>query len=206
MKLLFAHGWGFDRSFWKPLADLLADLPHAIDDRGYFGSAQGAFVDGPCLAVTHSFGTMRVLREPPPGLMGIVAINGFDRFSARPDRAGVPLRVLDRMLRRFGEDPRAVLTEFRRQCGADAEFGEFDAVLLHEDLVRLRDEEAPLPSVPVLSLQGGRDPLLPEAMRTQVFRNASVRRMEFATGGHLLPLEAPEFCAKVVRDMIGARP
>lgn len=200
--LLFAHGWGFDRTFWKPLADLLADLPQAIDDRGYFRSAESVTLDGPCLAVTHSFGTMRVLREPPPGLTGIVAMNGFDRFSAGSDRAGVPLRVLDRMLRRFGEDPRAVLTEFRRQCGADAGFGEIDAALLHEDLVRLRDEETPLPSVPVLSLQGGRDPLLPEAMRTQVFRNGPVRRMAFAAGGHLLPLEAPEFCAKVVREMI----
>lgn len=204
MKLLFAHGWGFDRTFWKPLADLLSDLPQVIDDRGYFGSPKSETVNGPCLAVTHSFGTMRVLAEPPTGLVGIVAINGFDRFSARPSRAGVSLRVLDRMLRRFSEDPRAVLAEFRRQCGADADFGEIDAALLREDLLRLRDEEAPLSSAPVLSLQGGRDPLLPEAMRRQVFSNAPARRIEFAAGGHLLPLEVPELCAEAVREMIGA--
>ncbi|MBO9723007.1 MAG: alpha/beta hydrolase [Novosphingobium sp.] len=204
MKLLFAHGWGFDRSFWTPLADLLADLPLEIDDRGYFGSPEVVAMDGPCLAVTHSFGTMRVLIDPPEGLLGVLAINGFERFSASSGYPGVPVRVLDRMLRRFGEEPRAVLAEFRRQCGAEAAFGEIDAALLHDDLVRLRDEETSLPAVPIVSLQGARDPLLPEAMRAQVFRNAAVRRIECETGGHLLPLEVPEFCAQVVRDMIEA--
>ncbi len=204
MKLLFAHGWGFDGSVWTPLSRLLADLPQAIDDRGYFGSARIMSVDGPCLAVTHSFGAMRVLAAPPPGLVGIVAINGFDRFSARPDRPGVPIRVIDRMVRRFGEDPRAVLGEFRRQCGAEAHFDEIDATLLHGDLLRLRDEEAALPTVPILSLQGGHDPILPEAMRAQVFPQAAVRRIECEAGGHLLPLEAPEFCAEIVREAMGA--
>lgn len=204
MKLLFAHGWGFDRTFWTPLAHLLSDLPVEIDDRGYFGRPEALTVDGPCLAITHSFGTMRVLADPPEGLVGVLAINGFERFSARPGHPGVPVRVLDRMLRRFGEDPRAVLAEFRRQCGADADFGEIDARLLHGDLVRLRDEEAPISSVVIVSLQAANDPLLPEAMRTQAFGNASARRIECATGGHLLPLEAPEFCAQAVRETIEA--
>jgi len=204
VKLLFAHGWGFDRTFWTPLADLLTDLPLEIDDRGYFGTPKTVVVGGPCLAITHSFGTMRVLAEPPANLVGVLAIDGFARFSASADYPGVPIRVLDRMLRRFGEDPRAVLADFRRQCGAEAAFGEIDAALLHGDLVRLRNEEASLPAVPIISLQGARDPLLPEAMRAQAFRNAAVRRIECETGGHLLPLEAPEFCAQTVRDMIEA--
>ncbi|MPS67856.1 MAG: alpha/beta hydrolase [Novosphingobium sp.] len=203
MKLLFAHGWGFGSAFWEPLANLLADMPQAIDDCGYFGAPRACRVEGPCLAITHSYGTMRVLADPPPGLVGIVAINGFERFTARPDRAGVPVRVVDRMLRRFGEDPRAVLAEFRRQCGAGDGFGEIDADLLRTDLLRLRDAQPPLPAVPVLSLQGARDPLLPEAMRAAVFAGAAVSRIESAAGGHLLPLEAPELCAGAVRGMIG---
>ena len=203
MNLLFVHGWGFDRSFWQPLAALLADLPQAIDDRGYFGTPEAVSSGGPFIAVTHSFGTMRVLAAPPAGLVGVLAINGFARFAASPDYPGVPPRVIDRMLRRFDEAPRTVLSEFRRQCGGDADFGEIDAALLHEDLSRLRHDEAPLPPVPVVSLQGTRDPLLPEAMRAQVFEGAAVRRVDCANGGHLLPREAPEFCAAVLRDMIG---
>ncbi|MFD1958014.1 methyltransferase domain-containing protein [Novosphingobium panipatense] len=124
MKLLFAHGWGFDRHFWAPLAALLPEWDHAIDDRGYFGEPCEPLLEGPCLAVTHSFGTMRVLAALPAGLVGIVAINGFERFTALPGRAGVPTRVLDRMLRRFENDPIGVLNDFHANCGSARRFTE----------------------------------------------------------------------------------
>lgn len=199
MKLLFAHGWGFDRHFWDQLAALLPEWPHAIDDRGYFGAPHAPEVEGPCLAVTHSFGTMRLLADPPPGLLGLVAINGFERFTARPGKPGVPLRVVDRMLRRFDSNPGGVLTEFRRTCGCEEPFGEIDASPLRADLLRLRDARPSLPHVPVVALGGGRDPLLPAEMRAAVFTGCAVRRLEHEAGGHLLPLEDPGLCAQAVR-------
>jgi pimeloyl-[acyl-carrier protein] methyl ester esterase len=203
VKLLFAHGWGFDRHFWAALSASLPDWTQVLDDRGYFGDPASAQVEGSCLAVTHSFGAMRVLAAPPPGLAGIVAINGFERFTAIAGRPGVPVRLLDRMLRRFEIDPDAVLAEFRRTCGSEQPFGAIDAAVLHADLLRLRDAAPPLPRVPVLALHGGRDPLLPEAMRAASFAGvAQLRRLDHAAGGHLLPLEAPDLCAAAVRGMI----
>ena len=190
MKLLFAHGWGFDRHFWAPLAALLREWEHVFDDRGYFGAPEKVVPATPCLAIAHSFGTMRVLAEPPPGLVGLVAINGFERFTGE---ARVPIRVVDRMLRRFASDPRAVLAEFRRTCGCDGPFGAIDPEPLHADLLRLRDEQAPPPAVPAAMLHGANDPILPAAMRSGT--------MEHPAAGHLLPLEDPEFCARAVRDM-----
>lgn len=204
MKLLFVHGWGFDRRFWEPLAALLPEWPHLVDDRGYFGARHEAVPDGPCIAVTHSFGTMRALAAPPPGLAGIVAINGFERFTAHADRPGVPLRVLDRMLRRFETDPHGVLAEFRRTCGSEAPFDTIDAALLHADLLRLRDDAPPVPSVPIAVLHGAQDPLLPPDMRAASFAGAAdLRRIDSPTGGHLLPLEAPSLCAAAIRAMAG---
>lgn len=202
MILLFAHGWGFDRHFWKPLAALLSDVPQVFDDRGYFGDPQAPSIEGPCIAVTHSYGTMRVLADPPPGLAGIVAINGFDRFTSIPGRPGVPMRVVDHMLTRFELDPRAVLASFRASVGCDEPFGEIDAEILRADLKRLRDAQPALPRVPVLAIQGGRDPLLPEAMRRAGFASDEVRRLQHDAGGHLLPMEAPELCAMAVRGML----
>ncbi|MFC0205248.1 alpha/beta fold hydrolase [Novosphingobium soli] len=204
MKLFFAHGWGFDRHFWTPLATLLERFEQVVDDRGYFGAPRAAAVAGRCIAVAHSFGAMRVLAEPPPGLAGIVAINGFERFSAVPGRAGVPLRVIDRMLRRFEVEPLAVLAEFRRTCGAEVPPTAIDAAPLRADLLRLRDAAPPLPSVPVVALHGGSDPLLPPAMRDACFAGAAVRRIEHAGCGHLLPREAPALCAAAVRGMVEA--
>lgn len=203
MKLLFAHGWGFDGGFWAPLAKLLPEWPHAIDDRGYFGSPLIAAPPEPCLAVTHSFGTLRVLADPPPGLAGIVAINGFVWFT-RP--GGVPRRVVERMLRRFETDPRGVLADFRRTCGCHAPFGPIAAEPLQIDLLRLRDEAAPPPRVPIVSVQGAHDPILPAAMRTDEFADPAAARCEHPAAGHLLPLEDPEFCARVVREAATALP
>lgn len=203
MKILFAHGWGFDHRFWEPLAALLPEHEHQFDDRGYFGEGHAPAIEGPCLAVTHSFGTMRVLYDPPPGLTGIIAFNGFDRFSARTGRAGIPVRVIDRMLRRFTEHPEDVLTEFRRSCGNEAPFGTVFPDPLREDLLRLRDGECPSPHVPLTSVQGRQDPLLPREMRDSVFPRGSVKRVGHSAG-HLLPIEDPAFCAEAVNAMIGA--
>lgn len=205
MKLLFVHGWGFDRHFWEPVCALLPNHEHLFEDRGYFGNPLQPHIDGPFLAVTHSLGAMRVLSEGRPGLTGIMAINGFDRFSARSGREGIALRVIDRMLRRFNQDPAAVLSEFRTRCGCEAEFGPLDLAPLHEDLLRLRDGEAPTPHVPVTVLQGSQDPLMPHGMRESVFPHGPVRRIGHG-GGHLLPLQDPAFCADAIRHMAESLP
>lgn len=201
MKLLFAHGWGFDSGFWVPLAGLLPQWPHAIDDRGYFGRSVALAPAEPCLAVTHSFGTLRVLADPPPGLAGIVAINGFAWFTSP---TGVPRRVVDRMLRRFDEDARGVLADFRRTCGCKTPFGPVEAEPLRADLLRLRDEAAPPPRVPVFCLRGGHDPILPATMRAGEFAQSAAWRREHPAAGHLLPLEDPAFCERAVRDAAAA--
>lgn len=201
MKLLFAHGWGFDRHVWDTLAPLLADWEHVRDDRGYFGEPMAPAIVGPCIAVTHSFGTMRVLADPPPGLAGICAINGFARFTARAGSAGVPVRTVDHMLRRFDQDPRTVLASFRASVGASNAFAEPDPAPLRADLLRLRDGQPPLPTVPVVSVQGDNDPLLPADMREGVFETCAVHRISLP-GGHMLPVEAAALCAQVLRGMI----
>lgn len=201
MKLLLAHGWGFDRHVWDRLAPLLTEWEQVRDDSGYFAAPAPARVEGPCIAVTHSFGTMRVLADPPPGLAGIVAINGFERFTALPGKPGVPTRVVDLMLRQFDRDPRDVVEEFRRRVGCDEPFGEIHPAPLRSDLLRLRDARPPLPSAPVLVLHGARDPLLPETMREASFAGLTARRLVHETAGHLLPLEDPLLCAQAVRGM-----
>ncbi|WP_367644010.1 alpha/beta fold hydrolase, partial [Achromobacter ruhlandii] len=100
--LLFVHGWAFDAAFWGPLAGALADWPQAVADAGYFGPAHTPAPAGPVLAIGHSLGALRLLGEPPPGCLGLVAINGFARFGAADDfPEGVPARMLDRMLNRL---------------------------------------------------------------------------------------------------------
>jgi len=201
MKLLFVHGWSFDSSIWDGLATRFADC--CVSERGYFGPAGETKLDEPFLAVTHSFGTMRFLADIAPACRGIVAINGFDRFTALGSFPGVPTRTLDRMIARFGDAPEEVLTDFRQRCGCDAPLGAIDNGRLLDDLIALRDGDqrtaAAQSGLPILSLQGTRDPVLPLTMREAVFASTSqCDRLTHGHAGHLLPLEDAAYCANAI--------
>lgn len=175
----------------------------------------GTRIDGPLVAIGHSMGVLRLLRGLPPGCIGLVSINGFPRFGAAPDFAeGVPLRMLDRMIKRLSADPAAVLQDFRQRCGEASAFGELQFDPLARDLNALRDEDqrpalAAL-SVPLLVLAGQDDPIVPPAMTRAAFDGrADAERHERAGGGHLLPVSDTAWCAHHIStfiDTVSARP
>jgi pimeloyl-[acyl-carrier protein] methyl ester esterase len=205
LNLLFCHGWGFDGSVWDELGAHLADFPQVRDDAGYFGNPVAPKPLAPYLAVTHSFGTMRLLAAPPPGLVGLVAIAGFDRFTAAEGFPGTPRRVVDRMVSAVAQEPETVLADFHALWGSEPPRGTPDAKRLQAGLLALRDDDhraavAEL-GVPVLSLQAERDSLLDVATRETVFAAASgVMRRTHPLAGHLLPREDPAWCAQAVRS------
>lgn len=208
LKLLLMHGWGLDAAIWRNLTARLGDCDIAIDDRGYFGAPVAPVIDGACVVVAHSFGAMRALMAPPPDMRGLIAINGFDRFTSRDHQPGVARRLIERMADRFGSSPEAVLTEFRQRCGWLEPAPRFDADLLLRDLQSLRDDDATglsaALSVPVLSLQGAHDVILPEPLRAAVFASAAnVTRLTHVEAGHLLPMERPQWCASAIREFVG---
>jgi pimeloyl-[acyl-carrier protein] methyl ester esterase len=193
--LVFVHGWGFDRTIWDPLRRALAGRPGAAIDLGYFGEPMLAMPEGPVVAVGHSFGALWLLRNRPAELRGFVAVNGFDRFP-------LSRRIVDRMLARFSAQPLAVLTEFRRRCGADAPPDGIDAGRLAADLVLLRDEDeraaATALGCPILSLESEADPILDGPG----FSGAPVEQAVLAGHGHLLPLTAPDWCAARIGEWL----
>jgi pimeloyl-[acyl-carrier protein] methyl ester esterase len=203
VKLLFVHGWGFDASFWDDLAARLDHFEQVRDDRGYFGSPAPMTCSGRCVAVTHSFGTMRLLSEPPAGLAGVIAINGFDRFIASDDFPGVPPRLVDTMIARFDRRPRAVLDDFLGRCGCGPARYDFDRLRLAADLERMRTTDvrgvtAGL-DMPLLSLQSAHDRIVPAAMRDAALAGSGKReRHEHPDAGHLLPTDEPDWCAAAI--------
>lgn len=206
--LLFLHGWGFGSEIWDAVVEGLGDMPHAFSERGYFAPPTDTRPDAPVIAMAHSFGTMRLLADPPPQCRAIVAVNGFDRFAATDDFPGVACRVVDRMAVRFDEEPERTLADFRLRCGANAPAGAIAGGALASDLAALRQddcrEQAAAFAGPILSLQGTDDPLLPPAMRDAVFAAAPrVERLTVAGGGHLLPLSHPDVCIRHVRALAG---
>ena len=193
LSLHFVHGWGCDASLWDALAVLLADWPQTRGDRGYFGG-QDAAPEGRCLVVAHSHGALRTLLDPPPGCVGMVAINGFDRFGQA--------RVLDRMIDRLSADPAGVLDVFRARIGLPPAPAIADPVRLAGDLVHMRDAWAHAADWPhpLVALHGGADPIVPAGVRERAFVAAPRLHAETRPGGgHLMPLSAPAWCVQRVR-------
>lgn len=205
MILRFLHGWGFDASIWDAVIVQLSDFRIELLDRGYFGQPSSAVDGGANIIVAHSFGTMLALHEMLlTDCLGLIAINGFDRFTTSIDSPAVPSRVLEKMLTRFQQTPSVVLKEFHQRCGYEGRIGARKDDLLAHDLRALRDwdcrAEASKFAAPILSLQGGTDPILPPAMRKNLFASAPVvDRVTHPSSGHLLPLAEPLFCVERIR-------
>lgn len=205
--LLFMHGWGFDAAIWSGVVRHLDGFDCRLADRGYFGAPVAVKSDGPCLVVGHSLGAMHWLSDVTSTCLGLVAVNGFDRFSAGDGFPGVPRRPLDRMIARLPQDPAQVLSDFRVRCGAEPATATPELLPLLADLQLLRDGDfrGRAAALPVLSLQGASDPLLPEAMREAVFADApGLSRLTCEAAGHLLPIEAPEWTAKSIAEFARA--
>lgn len=211
LTLLFCHGWGFDARAWDPLAALLDEFAQVRDDAGYFGHPHTLMPSGRILAITHSLGTMRLLAAPPPGLVGLVAINGFDRFTAAPDFPGTPRRLVERMISALAQEPETVLADFHARIGSSVPAGAPDGGRLHDGLQTLSTgdlrAQAAMLQVPVLSLQGAADPLLTLAQRETVFAAVSgVMRRTHPSAGHLLICDDPQWCADAICTFVSRLP
>lgn len=199
--LLLAHGWSYDRQFWDALLAALPGHRAYRIEAGYCGAEPDwpAAPDG-ALAIGHSAGLATLLGRLPDRCAGLVAINGFTRFVAEAAFPGVPDRLPRRMLARLRIDPAATVRQFRAGCGDDAVPDQNDPDRLRCGLRDLetgdvRDRLAAF-TLPVLALAACDDPIVRPAHASACFPPAALRWSR--TGGHLLPLTRPDWCARQI--------
>lgn len=201
-RILLVHGWSFDASLWE---GVIRGLPghrcHTLD-LGYYGPARLEGPESPDLVVGHSFGCLWAMQHPSLAGVPLLAVNGFTRFSAAPDFPhGVPVRVLERMLRRLREAPEEVLSAFRERVQGPPPPSGLHLEPLERDLERLlHDDARSLPErLPVAALSADDDPLLSVPMSGDMFPS-NLRRL--SRGGHLLPLTKPEQVARFILERL----
>lgn len=208
--LLLVHGWGFDAAFWNPLQAALTDIDSIAWDLGFCGqpAAPALPTDRPIIAVGHSLGFLWLLQERPCRWDKLVAINGFPRFTKSDDfPAGVPPRLLERMIGKLAGAPAAVTQDFLLRCGLDPALYPIDDTALDADrlawgLNGLAHWDQRQNCRADLVLAGRNDPIVPAAMTEAAFAPSPV---EWQDGGHLLPLTAPDWCAAHLRGLLESR-
>lgn len=201
--LLFVHGWGFDASFWRPLAERLPDFRREAVEMGFRAAERHVpQVERP-IVVGHSLGFAWALANVPGPWAGAVAINAFPRFTRAPDFVeGVAPRMVERMLAKFADEPAAVTADFLARCGVEgADVSDIRPGPLGEALAWLGicDERRAFARLdcPLLALAGTRDQIVPESMSRAAFAATGLTLVEGA--GHLLPLTHAEGLASQVR-------
>ena len=205
LTLLFAHGWALDCTLWDKVLDALGDDAHGavVRDAGYYGKPADPTGKGAVLGVGQSLGALELLAEPPPGLVGVVALDGFARFGKAPDfPEGVASRVLERMKARLSQ---GALAEFVERAGGALPSDEPDVERLTEGLDRLYTLDGRACRLPVWRLHADQDPIAPLAMADASFAgmNVAERRIRPSTD-HLSPLSAPQACADLIRAAVKA--
>ena len=203
--LLLAHGWALDRTLWDRVLEALGEDADGavVRDAGYYGRPADPVVKGAVLGVGQSLGALELLAEPPEGLVGVVALDGFARFGRAADfPEGVPARVLERMKARIGDGG---LAEFVERAGGQLSEGEPDPERLIAGLGRLHALDGRACPLPVWRLHAEGDPIASLAMADASFASMTVveRRVRPSTD-HLSPLTAPHACAELIRAALKA--
>lgn len=202
---MLVHGWGFHAGLWRELVGHLPNAEITLVDLGFVrGGPRGAksWPDN-AIAIGHSLGAMWLLHEAAsgtnPGFRGLISIQGFDRFCPH-----VPPAKIIAMRRGLRREPAATLTTFWRSCGTEpfAAADALDVERLDQGLGWLLDWDMSVTrsslACPSLALAARNDAIVPPAMSAAIWDSSILHWSQ--SGGHVLPLQEPQWCANHVLD------
>lgn len=204
MKVVLVHGWGFGPSVWDDMIPSLSGHECITPDLGFIGCGDKDIrLPEEAVMVGHSLGAMWLLKYIPDTVRGFISIGGFDCFSAH-----IPSKQISAMQRNLAHNPEAQMNGFYRVCGIDhtPPADKLNTPQLSAGLEWLAgwDEHTVLTalSCPVMALAAEDDSIVPPAMTHAIWDDYDLRMIK--TGGHILPLTKPEWCAQQVKGFIDA--
>ena len=204
MRFVLVHGWGFHAGIWNEFARHLPDAEIACVDLGFIRGGPKGVSDWPedSIAIGHSLGLLWLLKRGQGRFRALVSIQGFDCFSCHIPKS----RVLG-MQRNLKRDADVTLRAFWQACGTEP-FTPKDALNVETLATGLdwlgswdtRAEKAAL-TCPTLALASRDDLVVPPSMSETIW-NGNVIWSD--SGGHVLPLLRPGWCASQVIDFAHA--
>jgi pimeloyl-[acyl-carrier protein] methyl ester esterase len=209
MHLVLVHGWGFNGAIWRDVTGYMQNSEVSLVDLGFIEGGPPSVNEWPndAIAVGHSLGVLWLLhRAGEEGWLpfrALVSIQGFDRFCPL-----VPSSRVAGMRRGLRRDAYETVEAFWRGCGTEpfaspealnvARLDEGLGWLMDWDETKARAELA----CPTLALAARDDAVVPAAMSEAIWRSDNILWSD--TGGHVLPLKHPEWCANHVLDFAHA--
>ena len=200
--LIFIHGWGMDARIWDGMSIYFPKNRSYFVDFGFFSSknAETPPKSDKNIYITHSLGTLWALKKKLCDIDALIVINGFACFKDFADK-----RTLRAMQKNLCKNPSAQLDAFWKNCGFDNQLDENpDIDKLHEGLEWLigwdEHENLKVLDVPILSLSGAQDRILPLEKMQKHWAGFEMKTQEDA--GHMLPLSRSAWCVDQIKDFL----
>jgi pimeloyl-[acyl-carrier protein] methyl ester esterase len=136
-QLVFCHGFGFDKSFWRNIAPYFTGYNCIFWDLGYFQKEEliiaPNFKDYQVIAIGHSFGILKLLNYSTD-FKAFISLQGFRNFLGNKALLNKKRRLQWQKMRvAFDNDPKGALLQFYDQI--------FDGNnILHQELIAKIDQ------------------------------------------------------------------
>lgn len=203
MRLVFIHGWAFDAGIWREVLPLLDGFTCVQAELGFLGAPRALPALQPDdVLIGHSLGFMWGI-DHHAGWPRWIAINGFARFC----ETCAPEKILSAMARNLKRDAHETVAAFYATIGHAPQPENLYEPTLAEGLDWLKklDVESALCTGTGrgLVLAGQHDPIVPgdASQRLADCRNGT-DILWHNKGGHLLPWQAPDWCAAAIRKFL----
>ena len=195
--LLFITGWAHGTETLQPMADALANDFETQVLTGAQVLATRELPNADAI-VTGSMGGLLAMELLPESCRKLVLISSTAKFCTDENYpCGTPEKILRRMIRRFADDPAAVLEEFFKNVYyPDTSPADIPATDTSNQLIegleylRASDlrEKVPAINIPVLLLHGSEDRIIPLAAADWLHAHLPNSQLKvFESAGHALP-------------------
>ena len=203
MDIVFVHGWGLDYRIWDPVASRLEGNHLIRVELGFTGLSEKFLPNDlnlqDSICVGHSLGALWLLKMMSELPRAFISINGFDRFTPHISQEEV-LAMKERLIK----SPTKELKRFFKASGGHFEEQNFDIQRLVEGLDWLGSwdasqeiEDLRANTCQVMALAAKDDKIVPSHMTESIWRSDEIQSKK--TGGHILPLTNPEWCAEKIQ-------
>ena len=186
-RVVFAHGWGFDKTLWVDTIKRFKINDYYLLDFGYTGNRDivNIFQTEPVIGIGHSLGFAWLLQnlESP---VCLISISGFDCFFRIYD-----WRDIEVMRRNLTRNKQAQMRVFHKKAGTKLiSVPNFKEKYLIEGLNHLQtwDLNHKLNSlrIPIFALASKNDKIVPLSHSKRIFENRILKII--SRGDHVIPM------------------
>ena len=201
-RVVFAHGWGFDKYFW---ADTIRELKidhYYLLDFGYTGNKNIPCIDQslPLIGIGHSLGFAWLLKNlKSPSCL--ISVSGFECFYKIHDRQSI-----EKMRKNIKKNKIRQMRAFHKKAGLNVHmYSRVDEQSLLEGLDNLSHwnykQTLDNMDIPVFAISSEDDRIIPVNKAKEIFRDFNLQIV--ATGKHVIPINNRTVYLDSLKRMLG---